>query len=243
MIRALALLALLGLGSQAAADCRNVTFEGEDYAVCEADMATADLRLFLNDARGDRLGQFGAVDAMLAGEGKRLAFAMNAGMYHSDRAPVGLYIENGQEIAPLVPGAGPGNFGMVPNGVLCLRPGRADVIETRAFARRRPPCTFATQSGPMLVIGGKLHPRFLPDSDSRYVRNGVGTTPDGTRALFAISRRAVTFHTFARLFRDHLGTPDALYLDGSVSRLYAPGLGRSDLGFALGPMVGLVVPE
>jgi uncharacterized protein YigE (DUF2233 family) len=62
---------------------------------------------------------------------------------------------------------------------------------------------------------------------------------DGT-AYFAISERPVTFHQFARLFRDRLKTPDALYLDGNVSRLYAPDLGRDDAGFAMGPMLGLV---
>jgi uncharacterized protein YigE (DUF2233 family) len=92
----------------------------------------------------------------------------------------------------------------------------------------------------MLVIDGALHPRFLIDSDSRYIRNGVGTSDDG-RAWFVISDAPVNFHRFGRVFRDHLGAKQALYFDGKVSRLYAPGLGRNDLGFPLGPMVGLVV--
>jgi uncharacterized protein YigE (DUF2233 family) len=40
-----------------------------------------------------------------------------------------------------------------------------------------------------------------------------------------------------------LGLPDALYFDGSISRLYAPELDRHDGGFPMGPMVGLVVPR
>jgi uncharacterized protein YigE (DUF2233 family) len=92
----------------------------------------------------------------------------------------------------------------------------------------------------MLVIDGALHPRFLPDSTSRYIRNGVGTSKDGTRVVFAISGNAVTFHEFASLFRDRLGTPEALYFDGNISRLYAPSVGRSDAGFAMGPIVGVV---
>ena len=52
----------------------------------------------------------------------------------------------------------------------------------------------------------------------------------------------MNFHRFARVFRDHLGARQALYLDGKVSRLHAPGLGRSDRGFLpLGPIVGVVV--
>jgi hypothetical protein len=36
----------------------------------------------------------------LAGKGKSLRLAMNGGMYRSDFRPVGLYIENGRELAP-----------------------------------------------------------------------------------------------------------------------------------------------
>jgi uncharacterized protein YigE (DUF2233 family) len=93
----------------------------------------------------------------------------------------------------------------------------------------------------MLVIDGALHPRFLPDSTSRYVRNGVGTSADGKRAVFAISRNAVTFYEFGRLFRDGLTLPSALYFDGNISRLYAPELNRHDAGFPMGPVVGVVV--
>jgi uncharacterized protein YigE (DUF2233 family) len=94
----------------------------------------------------------------------------------------------------------------------------------------------------MLVIDGALHPRFLPDSTSRYIRNGVGTSDTGDRAVFVISRNPVTFHQFGSFFRDALGLPQALYFDGNISRLHAPALNRSDAGFRMGPIVGLPVP-
>jgi len=240
--RVCALALLLAPLPAAAASCRAITFEGAGYTLCEADAARDDIRLFLNDPASDApLGSFSNIDRLLARDGKRLAFAMNAGMYHADRSPVGLYTENGERRAPLVTSAGPGNFGMLPNGVFCISATRAHVIESRRFARQAPACRFATQSGPMLVIDGALHPRFLKDSDSLYIRNGVGTSADGHRVWFLISDAPVNFHRFARVFRDHLGARQALYLDGNVSRLHAPGLGRSDLGFPLGPMVGVVV--
>jgi uncharacterized protein YigE (DUF2233 family) len=71
-------------------------------------------------------------------------------------------------------------------------------------------------------------------------RNGVGVSPDGQRAFFVISDGQVNFHSFARFFRDSLGVKDALYLDGSISRLYAPQIDRHDAGFAMGPIVGVV---
>jgi uncharacterized protein YigE (DUF2233 family) len=231
-----ALLIALLLPSMAQAACRDISFEDAPYTICEI-APGSDLRLFLNGPDG-ALGSFAAVNNVLAGHGEALTFAMNAGMYHADRAPVGLYIEGGEELAPIITSDGPGNFGLLPNGVFCIGNAFA-VIEARSFEASPPACRYATQSGPMLVIDGALHPRFLPDSDSYNIRNGVGVRPDGT-AVFAISGTRVNFHSFARLFRDELGTPNALFLDGSISRLYAPELDRDDAGFPMGPIVGLV---
>ena len=243
MIRAGLILVALCLGKAALAlDCRDIVYDDNRYTICEVNAATEQLRLFLNDSSGAIYGQFPAINAALKAEDLQLVFAMNAGMYHNDRSPVGHYVENQTELKHVIPNAGPGNFGLLPNGVFCIRPGRADVIETLDYIDRAPGCTFATQSGPMLVIDGALHPRFLPDSTSRYVRNGVGTSGDGTRAVFAISRNAVTFHDFGSLFRDALNLPNALYFDGNISRLYAPSIGRSDAGFSMGPIVGVVAP-
>ena len=227
-------------GSAGAVECRDLDFEGNSFTICEVDATKEVLQLFLKDDHGDVYGQFNRIEKALEDKGRDLRFAMNAGMYHDDRRPVGHYLENGEVAQRLITSEGPGNFGMLPNGVFCIRKARADVIETLRFEREGPDCTYATQSGPMLVIDGKLHPRFLPDSTSRYIRNGVGTSADGKRAVFAISNNTVTFHDFARLFRDVLKLPQALYFDGNVSRLHAPGLERSDPGFQLGPIVGVV---
>lgn len=237
-------LALLWLPQAAAAlTCRDQDFEGLTYTTCEV-TAEDDLRLFHTGADGV-YGNFAAVDEALAPQGLQLGFAMNAGMYHRDLAPVGLYVEEGVEKFPLITSDGPGNFGLLPNGVFCVAAGAKPyrVLESLSYAKSTPACRYATQSGPMLVIRGKLHPRFLPTSDSLNIRNGVGVSADGTRAVFAISDAPVNFHAFARFFRDGLDLPDALYLDGSISRLYAPQLDRHDGGFPIGPIVGAVVAK
>ncbi|MEO0831173.1 MAG: phosphodiester glycosidase family protein, partial [Pseudomonadota bacterium] len=181
-----------------ASECRDVAFEDTSFTICEANPSAADVALYLNDGDGNILGTFdNLVSAIETG---RVAWAMNGGMYHSDRRPVGLYIEDGREVTPLVTREGPGNFGLLPNGVLCLSDAGASVTESRAFATQDKACAFATQSGPMLVIDGALHSRFLPNSDSLNIRNGVGVTPEGT-LIAAISNEPVTFHRFARLFR------------------------------------------
>lgn len=236
-----ALLMLLATPALADDSCRRITHEGRGNVVCEV-AAGQDLRLFLTAPDGRPYGSFARINAALQGQGQRLAFAMNGGMYHPDRSPVGLTIEDGTPRAGIVSGASVGNFGLLPNGVFCIRTdGSFAVIETRAFTARTPACRHATQSGPMLVIGGGLHPRFLIDSDSRYIRNGVGVSADGQRAFLVISDAPVTFHEFGRLFRDGLGLRDALYLDGSISRLHAPALRRNDWGQSMGPILGLVV--
>src|SRR6056297_2353202 len=223
-------------GPAAVVECAAVEHLGQSFTVCTVDAASADMRLFLRDAETGRpLASFGNVEDQLEAAGERLVFAMNAGMYHSDRRPVGHYVEDGVALAPVVSSAGPGYFGMLPNGVFCIAEGRADVVETLRFVEEAPACRHATQSGPMLVIDGALHPRFLPRSDSRHIRNGVGVAPDGVTVHFVISEQRVNFHSFGRFFRDVLGTPDALYLDGKVSRLWAPRIGRADAGFPIGP--------
>lgn len=237
MMRIKALLLALCLpGMAQAVTCRDDSFEDASYTVCEV-RPGEDLRLFLNGFGGP-YGSFSAVNADLEGLGKTLAFAMNAGMYHRDLSPVGLYIENWVERRGLVTAEGPGNFGLLPNGVFCAGVGFS-IVESREFAAKPRTCRFATQSGPMLVIEGALHPRFIPDSDSYNYRNGVGVADDG-RALFVISNDEVNFHAFARYYRDALGVKNALFLDGSISRLYAPQLERDDLGFPMGPIIGVV---
>ncbi len=243
MIAALVTVLLLLAGPIAAAECRTEVFHDAPYTICEVDLTTEQLELFLADETGAVFGYFGVLDERLKAQGQRLGFATNAGMYHDDRRPVGHFLEKGREVQRVISNAGPGNFGLLPNGVLCLRENRADVIETLAFVKAAPDCRSATQSGPMLVIDGALHPRFLVNSTSRFIRNGVGTSPDGSRAVFAISDAPVTFHQFGTLFRDHLKIRNALYLDGNISRLRAPDLGRSGTGFTrLGPIIGVVEP-
>lgn len=238
IMRCLALVLGL-LASPAAANCVDQVFEEATFTVCTA-QAGNDLRMFLNGADGRPYGGFAPLEAALQAQGQHLVFAMNAGMFQSDLSPAGLYIEDGREQHRIVTRDGPGNFGLLPNGVFCIGAGKLSVVESRTFAAAPLPCRYASQSGPMLVIEGELHPSFLAGSTSYKIRNGVGVPPDGGMAWFVLADTPVSFDRFARFFRDGLGARNALYFDGSLSRLYAPALGRSGAGFAIGPMVGLV---
>lgn len=233
------LFALSACQSASAISCDRITYLANDYTVCSAP-SDADTRLFLNRENGKPLASFEAVDAKLAKTDERLVFAMNAGMYHDDRSPVGLYVEQTKQLKQINTAARDGNFGLVPNGVFYIADGRAGVAETSVFAQTAPEVIYASQSGPMLVIDGELHPKFSADGTSKKRRNGVGISEDGQTIYFVITEQPVNFHSFASLFRDHLQTPNALFLDGTISRLYDPANSRNDPGLAMGPIVGIV---
>jgi uncharacterized protein YigE (DUF2233 family) len=218
--------------------CRAVSFEAVDYTVCEIDLRRYRLGLFLQDRDGRPYGSLYAFKRAMAAAGAPPLVAMNAGMYHEDLSPVGLFVSGGRELHPANEADGDGNFFMKPNGVFYADGERAGILETEAFLRQVPPAGIATQSGPLLVIDGALHPLFSDDGPSRKTRNGIGIRDDHT-VVFAISRDGVSFGSFARLFRDALGCRNALYLDGSVSALSAPDGLSVGWGIRVGPILAV----
>ena len=237
MAAAILALAAQTFAAQAEAGCAALDHEGRSYAVCRFNPAEQALELYNLGEDGEPIATFTSLAAELAGEGKRLTFAMNAGMFDDKLKPIGLYVENGELLKKLNRRNGYGNFHLKPNGVFVIEDGKAAVMETEAYAKAGRKPDFATQSGPMLVINGRIHPKFSETGTSAKVRNGVGVTASG-EVVFALSEGAVTFHEFARLFRDGLGTPNALFLDGTISSLYSTDLRRNDGFLPLGPMVG-----
>ncbi len=96
---------------------------------------------------------------------------------------------------------------------------------TRPILKAKPKPDFATQSGPMLVIDGQIHPKISADGPRRRSATASACEMAATSRSSRSSERPVTFGAFARLFKDDLGCRNALFLDGSVSSLYAPNLG------------------
>ncbi|MBN9081147.1 MAG: hypothetical protein BGP04_22975 [Rhizobiales bacterium 62-17] len=245
LIRSLRLIAIgavfiLSFAAQSAmAQCESTAWENASYSVCTFISGKSDIRLFLDDPDGTVYGSFNALSDALERDGEKLVFAMNAGMYHPDYRPVGLFIESGVEKARLNTRNGPGNFHLKPNGVFYVTRTGAGVVDSDRFASRRADVRYATQSGPMLVINGRLHPRIQEEGTSKKTRNGVGACSGG-RIVFAISNEPVTFYDFATFFRDKIGCSDALFLDGSISSMYAPSISRHDRWRPMGPIVGVV---
>jgi uncharacterized protein YigE (DUF2233 family) len=235
----LALFAGSAAASAAESACEPLVYRERSFVVCSFDARKAGIRLFLRSGDGELYGSFDRLAADLAKGGRELLFAMNGGMYDPDYSPVGLYIEDGKQLHTANTREGQGNFHLKPNGIFWIGNGTAGMTETSRFVARPPKALYATQSGPMLVVAGRIHPKIHADGTSRKIRNGVGVT-SGHIVRFAISNEPVTFYEFASLFRDRLGCTDALFLDGSISSLYAPGLGRDDRLLPLGPIIGVV---
>jgi uncharacterized protein YigE (DUF2233 family) len=224
--------------AESASSCNALTYEGKAYTVCQIDLKRHAIRLFWKDPAGKPYGYLGGLPR--TDEAKNsLLFASNAGMFKPDYSPAGLYVENGRQLFPANTRGGYGNFHKRPNGVFYVNRQGAGVAETSAYLKRKITADFATQSGPMLVVNGKLHPAFRDDSASFKRRDGIGVR-DETTVFFAISDQDVTFIEFARLFRDKLKCPNALFLDGgSVPTVYFSDAGRGNNLFPMGPMLGV----
>lgn len=243
--------------------CERQVFGKASYIICTVEPTAsgpiagqdgkAGLKLFWKDGSGEAYRSFGKVRDAVQADGGKLVFAMNAGMYSDDFVPVGLYVENGRELVAVntkemkgKPAAIP-NFYKKPNGIFLLDDEGASILTTEAYLRRvtdgaKQPPHFATQSGPMLVINGKLHPALIEGSTDSTRRSGVGVCGEGT-VRFAISEDEVNFYDFALLFRDGLKCDNALFLDGGHGTgFFDPAMKRADWSWhgGYGPIFGLV---
>lgn len=246
---ALSLVLCLGLiqtQSARAQTCTQDTFEDAAYIICTVSEADPALRLYWKNDAGEPYRYFSRLTDAIDRDGKTLQFAINAGMYDDDYAPVGLYVENGKEQKPVntsrskvTKGPVP-NFYKKPNGVFYIDRAKAGILPTAQFIKRKPAVQFATQSGPMLVIENKLNPILIKGSADVTRRSGVGVC-EGNVVRLAISDTAVNFYDFARLFQQYLKCPNALFLDGGGGAgIYVPAFNRSDWSWhgGHGPMFG-----
>ncbi len=162
---------------------------------------------------------------------------MNGGMYKEDNSPLGLYIENKQAKFPLNTGKGVGNFYLYPNGVFYITVTNEAHICTTDNFKNNGNIKYATQSGPMLLVDGHIHPAFKEGSENTNIRNGVGILPNN-KIVFAMSKREINFYDFANYFKK-LGCKNALYLDGFVSRVYLPEKNWTQMDGNFGVIIGV----
>ena len=202
-------------------DAQEVIYRNQKFDVVKIDLRKTPVQFFWKNKNGQLIRSLENLKKEVENENKELLFAMNAGMYQRDRNPQGLYIENGKTIKPLdTLQDGYGNFYLQPNGVFYLKNDSAGVLTSNVFSKKNINPTWATQSGPMLLINGKIHPKFTDGSKNLHIRNGVGILPSG-EILFAMSKEKINFFDLASFFKKH-GCQNALYLDGFVSKTFLP---------------------
>lgn len=198
-------------------------YDGVNYAIFHT--YPKNVRLLWKNADGEAYATMRRAGEMLEAEGLHVAMMMNAGIFTENRSPAGLWIENGKVIHKLNTHRGKGNFHIQPNGVFYLRGNRANIVTTATWQKYQPKATYAVQSGPMLVIDGKVNSRLSIKIDSPYKRNGVCITKSG-ELYFVISTHFrehwPNLYEFARALAS-FGCYNALYLDGNISNYYVPG--------------------
>lgn len=217
--------------------CQKTEFEDTPLTLCMADPVLHTIRTSLGPAGGKPWRNLATFAANRPADAQPVVFAFNGGMFDDDGQPIGYYVEDGDKKHSLNRAQGPGNFHMMPNGVFYGSENQWHVKAAEDFfanVTQRP--QFGTQSGPMLVIGGDLHPKIDPNGQSERIRNAVGVDDKG-RALFVISDQPLSFGKLARFYRDELKVKNALFLDGTVSSLWDPENGRLDNGFPIGPLI------
>lgn len=208
----------------------------------EVNPKTENLQFFWKNEAGEIYGNVQNLKTQLDGKGQKLIFAMNGGMYQKDQSPQGLYVENGRIITPVDrEKEGYGNFYLQPNGIFYLTKNDEAIICVTDSLKATRSIQYATQSGPMLVIEGKLHEKLTKGSKNLNIRNGVGVLPNGN-LLFAMSKEKIDFYDFATFFKEN-GCKNALYLDGFVSKTYLPSKNYEQLNGNFGVIIGVTVSK
>ena len=100
------------------APCAIHDFENSRFLVCTYDARRQDMRLYSRAPGSGYLRSFATLQSeMTEDQLHAVRFAMNAGMFNDAGAPIGLYVEDGEEQKSISLTEGPGNFHLKPNGV------------------------------------------------------------------------------------------------------------------------------
>ena len=213
-------IALIILSFYLVLSCDKKVKHENNFVIFKVNPKIENIAFYWKDNDGTILKSINNLKDKTQRDKKKLRFAMNGGMFEPNNFPKGLYIENFNILKKIDTLAGKGNFYLKPNGIFYLTRNKdAEIIEKKSF-RNNPDIHYATQSGPLLLINGKVNPIFKKDSKNINIRNGVGILKNGN-VIFIMSKIEVNFYNFASIFRQ-LGCNKALYLDGFVSRTYCP---------------------
>lgn len=220
----------------------NITYHEFPFTVVRINLDRESLGLYWKGADGKPYQNFHGLRDALQAQGQTVVLATNAGIYAENRSPLGLHVENKVELRPLNHHKGSeSNFALKPNGVFFIDDAGAKMLTTEAYEAQQPTPVLAVQSGPLLVIDGALHPKFKAESISFHVRNGIGVISP-KEVVIVLANWPVNLYTFASFFSEVLKCANALYLDGTLSGLYAPAIDRTAAGLEYVGMLAVTRP-
>lgn len=213
-------ISLIILYSYFVLSCNRKAEHEDNFVIFKVNPKVENVSFYWKDDDGTIFKSINKLKRKIERDKKGLKFAMNGGMFNINNIPKGLYIENFKILHHLDTLSGKGNFYLQPNGVFYLTKNKdAEITETKRFVYNSN-IKYATQSGPVLLIHGKINPIFKRESKNINIRNGVGILKNGN-IVFIMSKTEVNFYNFASVFKN-AGCEKALYLDGYVSRTYYP---------------------
>ena len=218
---------------------------GVMYNMYIANLDSEQIRMHLFNHGKQKYYSLGAVKERLLNDKLEPLMITNGGMYTKSNEPVGLYIESGSNISYRLDTSkrvSDENFYLYPNGVFYIDSNNIAHINTTDYffklqqeGKVNP--ISATQSGPMLVIDGKLHDKFSPGSQNEKIRSGVGLVNKKT-VVFLITLDESNFYNFATVFKDIFSCKDALFLDGAISQMYLKNI-NPVVGGNFGPIISV----
>lgn len=219
---------------------------GINYYIFMADLDSDIVKTHLFRGDGQNLYTLEDVKKNLENQKLKPLMITNAGMFTPSHEPVGLYIEEGKQgkytLDTLLKDTDE-NFYLSPNGVFFIDSSNtAHINTTRDFMKLQKEgklkIKIATQSGPMLLIHGEIHPKFTYGSVNEKIRSGVGLISP-SKIVFAITANESNFYEFATLFRDIFDCKNALFLDGAISQMYLHDRKTGYTGGNFGPMISV----
>lgn len=161
---------------------------------------------------------------------KNIVFITGVGKFSGAFTSMGLYIENGQLLHPIKTVQNTKvNLEIQPSGVFQINASGAS-IEPLQAKRAYKNAIGAIQSGPMLVVDGRIN-AALPNR-TKVLRNGVGIKKDG-KVYFAC------FEASMREFAEHFqkeGCLNALILESDHPDIWYNGNSRNKFN-RFGPMI------
>ncbi len=223
--------------------------KGNSYTTYVADLKTESVRIHISDKKNNKYTSFGNLIKDLDKKGRNVHMVMNAGIFQANQEPLGLLVDSFTEKGLLnLTDPNDDNFFLKPNGVFYITDKDEAAIDTtegfnEKFKTKEALATvkYATQSGPQLLVDGKVHRSFTKGSKNGNIRNGVGIISP-TKVVFIISNGRVNLHDFASFFKEVYKCKNALYLDGAISLMYAPPV-RKDLNGEFSGMISVTTDK